>query len=156
MGRVGRLAALRLARERRLVKHQIHCLQQLSVGRHLLARLEQNDIAHDHLTARHLMHIAVTNHLDGRIVIHLVEAAEGLLVLPLKDVAHTRGEQHSDGDTYRLEIRRDTRLAAPDALIERNGRREQQRHEQNGDKRIHLEAAASLVVMAAEERHEIG
>ena len=154
--RIGRLAALRLARERGLVEYQIHCLQQLGICRHLLARLEQDDIAHDHLTARHLMHIAVPNDLDRRIIVHLVEATESLLVLPLQNIAHTRGKQHRNGYTYRLKIGRNTCLAAPDTLIERDSRREQQRHKQDGDKRVHFEAAARLVVMPAKERHQIG
>lgn len=100
---VGGLGALRLARERRLVDVEVEALKNLAVGGDLLARLKQHDVAHHHVFAGHLPHVAVAHHLDEGVVVCRVEALECLLVAPLKEEGYARGQYQRHDDAYRLE-----------------------------------------------------
>ena len=59
------LVGHRLARERTLVYLQGGALYQASVGRYLVARLNNDEVAHHHLAACHLKGLALAYHLYG-------------------------------------------------------------------------------------------
>ena len=97
--RVGGLVAYRLACQCGLVYVEGHGLDELTVGRYLLARVENHDVAYDHILARNLDGVAVAYHLYGLVIVDLVEQGELLVGLELEYEREAGGEKDGYEDT---------------------------------------------------------
>ena len=112
----------RLTCERTLVTLQVGGLDQSRVGRNLIARLNNNDIAHNHVMTGNLCHIAVASHLHRLL---LAEGCEGVKLtrgVHLKHEAHGCG--YEDGEEYAQGL---DKLA----VYERQSQRHECRHDKN-------------------------
>ena len=92
-----------LSRQARLIHLQVSSLHQLSVGRYLVARLHQHHVAHDHLAAGYLHHLAVANHLHRLFLAQLCQHVELTCRITLEIEAHRRGQNHCRNDAQRLD-----------------------------------------------------
>ena len=95
--------AHRFARKCGLVDIERNRLEELAVGGHLLAGIEDHDVAYHHVLLRDLHGVAVADHLYGFVVVDLVEERELLVGLQLEVECKACGEEYGDEDAYRLE-----------------------------------------------------
>ena len=135
----GSLRGLWLAGERRLIDEQVQRLQQFAVGGHLLAGLYDDDVAHDDVASCHLAYVIVADDLHGRVVVHLVEALESLLVAAFQEVGHPRSQQQGDDDADRLEESGETGTS-PFKLVDADAYGEDEGRDENPEQRV-LEAS---------------
>ena len=124
---IDKLVGLGFAREGRFIDLQRNGLDQLSVGRNRLAGFEAYQIADDHLAAGNFGHDAVAPHLDGLVVVDLIQPAEAPHGVPFEEKAHARGQQNGADDADGLGV-------VP--LDEGHDQRERGGNKQNDDDRI--------------------
>ena len=136
--------SVRLAGERRLVHVQLQGFEQLAVGWHLFACLQDDDVAHHDVAPWHLAYIVIAKHLHRRVVVNLVQALEGFLVAAFQEECHPGGQQQGDDDAHRLEEDRQTG-SAPFVLVNRDAHRQHEGGDENAEKRV---------VECSEEPHE--
>jgi len=98
VGFVGGLVHHQFSGQARLVDLQRDGLHQLSVGRHFLAGVQYDDVAHDHVFSWNLVYFSVSDDGDGCFFSHLVEEVELLVGVVFKVESYARGEE--DGEEY--------------------------------------------------------
>ena len=110
IGGIGRLGGLggqrgvmgfpcrRLASEGTLVNGEVETVDQFAIGRHFLACIKNDDIAHNDVATRHLGDVSRTHDLDLNVVIGLVEQAEFLIGIDLDQKAHQRCQHNGNKD----------------------------------------------------------
>ena len=123
----GGLADDGFARQVRFVDLQGDGLEQLAVGGHLFARLQHDDVAHNHILAGNLLHVSVADDLDFRLLVHLVQQVELLVGVVFKEESDARGQQDGGDDAYGLGIF---------VLHDGDDQREEGGHEQHLDHRV--------------------
>ena len=133
IGLIGRLADDRLAGKGRLVDLQGDRLEQRTVGRHLLARLQDHDIADDHLFLGDLLDLAVADDLDHHVVVDGVEDIERLVGFYLEEEADATGQHDREEDAHRLEERRRAFRFRPPAVYAGDDHGQQPSDEQDPD-----------------------
>ena len=110
-------------------------LKQSCICRYLLPGIQNQDVAHYYIPLRNLRGIAVANHLDGLIVIYLVENLELILSALLEIKRKACGKDYRHKYPYRLEKHCRT-LVKPYILINGNQHREHSGHHKHYDKRV--------------------
>ena len=75
----------------------------MSVGRHLVARFYDDDIADDDVAAGNLLHAAVAQHLDGLFLAQLRQHVEAACGIALKVEAHGGGQYDGGYDADGLD-----------------------------------------------------
>ena len=98
VGLDGGLADDGLARQVRFIDLQGDGLEQLSVGGHFFARLQHDDVAHNHILAGNLLHVSVADDLDFGLLVHLVQQVELLVGVVFKEESDARGQQDGGDD----------------------------------------------------------
>ena len=115
------LVGHRLARERTLVYLQSGALYQASIGRYLVARLNNDEVAHHHLTARHLKGLALAYHLYGLLFAQGGKTMKLAGGVHLKHEAYGGGQDDGQNDANGLDI-----FAIDDGQAQRHQRRYKQ------------------------------
>ncbi len=133
IGLIGRLADDRLAGKGRLVDLQGDRLEQRTVGRHLLARFQDHDIADDHLFLGDLLDLAVADDLDHHVVVDRVEDIERLVGFHLEEEADAAGQHDREEDAHRLEERGRAFRFRPPAVNAGDDHGQQPRDKQDPD-----------------------
>ena len=95
----GRFGNHRFAGQIRLIYLQRNSLEQRTVGRHFLARFQNDDIAHHHILAGYFLYVSVANYLDQRFFVDGVQQVELLVGIVFKEEADTRSQQNGGNDT---------------------------------------------------------
>lgn len=135
VGGVGALGAHRFAGQRRFVHVQVDGLDQLAVGGHLLAGIDDDEVAHDDVAAGHLRELAIAIDLDGLVVIDLVEEGKLLVGLPFEVEGQTGGQQDGHEDAGGLEEHFGAMLKAEE-LVERDADGQGTGDEEHDDERV--------------------
>ena len=102
-GTEGGFLGNRLTRKARLVDHERSRLYEGAVGRYLHTRLQTHDVAHDNLTLGYLVPLAVTEHLNGFVVVDLVEKCKLTVCLIFEKECKTCCQEDGDEDADGLE-----------------------------------------------------
>ena len=85
----------RLARQTRLVNLQVGRFKEIAVGRHLVARFYDDDIAYYYFAPRYLHDFSFANHLDGLLLAQLGEHVKLTGGITLKK--ETNGSSQDNG-----------------------------------------------------------
>ena len=127
MGRVGRFADLRFPGQRRFVDLQRHGFLQNSVGRHLFAAFEQDDVADHDLFFRDLGDGSVADGFHRRVVVGAVQHVEFLhrVVFEPECDAGSQEDRAENADRFGEFI-----------MYETDPERQHGRHQQDADDRI--------------------
>ena len=99
-----------LARQAAFVHLQVRGFYQLSVGRHFVARLHNDDIAYHHLPSWYLYHFLLqpsclsppSHHLHRLFLANLVQQVKAPGGIPFKVETHRRGQDDGCDDAHRL------------------------------------------------------
>ena len=126
---------LRHAGERRLVDAERHGLEESAVGRHLIAGIDDDNIAHHHIFAWHLGGLTVAYHLHGLVVVHLIENGELSVGLQLEVESHAGGQDDGNEDADWLEEHTGVFAQTP-VLIARNKHGKHTGHKENNHQRV--------------------
>ena len=92
-----------LTGERRLVNLEVGRLYQGTVGRNFVADFDNNDVADDNVLTRHLDHLAVAAHLDGRLLAQRRKHVELLCGVHLEPEAYRCGKHDGKDDADSLD-----------------------------------------------------
>ena len=92
----------RFSRQTRLVDLQVCSLKELSVSRHLVASLYDDNIANHHFAAWYLHHLSFAYHLDRLLLTQLGEYVEFTSGITLKKETYGSGQDDGKDDTQRL------------------------------------------------------
>ncbi len=149
--RVGRLGAHGLTRQRRLVDLERNSLDQLSVGGNLLTGGNDNYITHNDVLLGHLSSVAVANHLDGLIVINLVEDCKLLVGPCFKVEGKPGGKEYGDENAKRLKEHRSVGIGQCVILVARNAYRER-----TGNKKDYYQRVLEFLEKSHEHRSLFG
>ena len=114
-GGVGGLVTDGLARESGLVDVQADSLKQLAVGWYLVAGVEHDYVAHDNIFLGHLADVAVAYHLNGLVIVDLIEYGELAFSFLLEVEGEKRGEQ--DGDEYADRLEEDSGILTQSVIF---------------------------------------
>ena len=81
---------------------QVGRFEEFAVGRHLVARFHNDDIAYHHLSAWYLNRLTLAEHLHGLLLAQLGEHIKLAGSIALKDETYGGCQQNSKDDTHRL------------------------------------------------------
>ena len=137
-----RFVGQRFAGKRTLVNAHRHTIEQVAVGRHILARVKHHHISHHHIAARNLGHLAVAGHLHQHIVVQFVEYLKFLVGIHFYQETHQRGKHNGNEDAHGFE-QHFGRFSCAKVFIGGNAHRQGKSHQQYLDKRV-VEAVEKL------------
>ena len=96
------LAARGLTRQVRLIDAHSDGFFQRAVSRHLVARVEDDRVAHHNILTPNALYQAVTENRHLLFILALVQDVKFLVRTQLEEKAHRRGQHHRHEDTQRL------------------------------------------------------
>ena len=130
-----RLVAYRLTGQGGFVDTQRGRFEELTVGRHLVAGVYEDYVAHHYVLFRDLTRTTRAEHLDGIVVVHLIEQRELLVGLILEYESEARGKQDSHKDAHRFEKHRQAVAQTP-VFVAGNAYRKHTCYQEDHYKRI--------------------
>ena len=144
-----------LAGEGALVDVERERAQQLAVGGHLVAALQLHHIAHHHVAFLDLQYVGPVvarpaQHLDGSLVLALVEHAELALGAHFEDETHAGGQEQGHEHAGRFD-EGGPGFAVQLNLIDGDAEREEEDHQEHDDERVF-----KLAEEAAPQRFALG
>ena len=131
----GTLSADRFSRQRGFIYLQLGSFEQFAVGRNLTTCGKYHNIPHHDVALGNHPCMSITYHLNGFLIVHLIEDGKFAVGLHLKDECQSGSQQDGNEDSYGFK-ENGSLLVKSVVFVERNADGKNTSHEENDDQGV--------------------